>query len=123
MNINEFPIQLIKKYFYIYGVEGQERNRRIEKMTAKESDEFFKLYRAVVNGEISESDMKNRLNGISESGANCPLTYDQFKDIRDNDKWSLQELSDFYRQNPDLYHKYSTRYMDEIVRQKNSGIR
>ncbi|MCX4297996.1 MAG: hypothetical protein OSJ73_13455 [Lachnospiraceae bacterium] len=95
---------------------SREREQAINSLSDLEREAVFNLERDYMLGRITRQDIMDMER--VESGT---MTYSQYKKIMDNDcKGQLRELSQFAKENRELYRQYSDRYGKEREAERNS---
>lgn len=95
---------------------SREREQAINSLSDSERTAVFNLEKDYMLGRITRQDIMDMER--VESGT---VTYSQYKKIMDNDcKGQLRELSQFAKENRELYRQYSDRYGKEREAERNS---
>lgn len=95
---------------------SRERKQAINSLSDSERTAVFNLEKDYMLGRITRQDIMDMER--VESGA---VTYSQYKKIMDNDcKGQLRELSQFAKENRELYRQYSDRYRKEREAERKS---
>lgn len=93
-----------------------EREKAINSLSDSERTAVFNLEKDYMLGRITRQDIMDMER--VESGT---VTYSQYKKIMDNDcKGQLRELSQFAKENRELYRQYSDRYGKEREAERKS---
>ena len=93
-----------------------EREQAINSLSDSERTAVFNLERDYMLGRITRQDIAE----MKQEG-NETMTYAQYKKIMNNDcKGQLQELSQFAKENRELYRQYSDRYGKEREAERKS---
>lgn len=107
--------ELHSKVFSTLG-NSPEREQAINSLSDSEREAVFNLERDYMLGRITRQDIAE----MKQEG-NETMTYAQYKKIMNNDcKGQLQELSQFAKENRELYRQYSDRYGKEREAERNS---
>jgi hypothetical protein len=95
---------------------SREREQAINSLSDLEREAVFNLEKDYMLGRITRQDIAE----MKQEG-NETMTYAQYKKIMDNDcKGQLRELSQFAKENRELYRQYSDRYGKEREAERNS---
>ena len=95
---------------------SREREQAINSLSDSERTAVFNLEKDYMLGRITRQDIMDMER--VESGT---VTYSQYKKMMDNDcKGQLRELSQFAKENRELYRQYSDRYGKEREAERNS---
>ena len=95
---------------------SREREQAINSLSDLEREAVFNLEKDYMLGRITRQDIAE----MKQEG-NETMTYAQYKKIMNNDcKGQLQELSQFAKENRELYRQYSDRYGKEREAERNS---
>ena len=95
---------------------SKERERAISALSEADRAAVFNLERDYMLGRITRQDIAE----MKQEG-NETMTYAQYKKIMNNDcKGQLQELSQFAKENRELYRQYSDRYGKEREAERKS---
>ena len=95
---------------------SREREQAINSLSDSERTAVFNLEKDYMLGRITRQDIAE----MKQEG-NETMTYAQYKKIMNNDcKGQLQELSQFAKENWELYRQYSDRYGKEREAERKS---
>ena len=95
---------------------SREREQAINSLSDLEREAVFNLEKDYMLGRITRQDIAE----MKQEG-NETMTYAQYKKIMNNDcKGQLQELSQFAKENRELYRQYSDRYGKEREAERKS---
>ena len=95
---------------------SREREQAINSLSDLEREAVFNLEKDYMLGRITRQDIAE----MKQEG-NETMTYAQYKKIMDNDcKGQLRELSQFAKENRELYRQYSDRYGKEREAERKS---
>ena len=95
---------------------SREREQAINSLSDSERTAVFNLEKDYMLGRITRQDIAE----MKQEG-NETMTYAQYKKIMNNDcKGQLQELSQFAKENRELYRQYSDRYGKEREAERKS---
>lgn len=95
---------------------SREREQAINSLSDLEREAVFNLEKDYMLGRITRQDIAE----MKQEG-NETMTYAQYKKIMDNDcKGQLRELSQFAKENRELYRQYSDRYGKERETERKS---
>ena len=95
---------------------SREREQAINSLSDSERTAVFNLEKDYMLGRITRQDIAEMKQDGNET-----MTYAQFKKIMNNDcKGQLQELSQFAKENRELYRQYSDRYGKEREAERKS---
>ena len=95
---------------------SREREQAINSLSDSERTAVFNLEKDYMLGRITRQDIAE----MKQEG-NETMTYVQYKKIMNNDcKGQLQELSQFAKENRELYRQYSDRYGKEREAERKS---
>ena len=95
---------------------SREREQAINSLSDLEREAVFNLEKDYMLGRITRQDIAE----MKQEG-NETMTYAQYKKIMNNDcKGQLRELSQFAKENRELYRQYSDRYGKEREAERNS---
>lgn len=93
-----------------------EREQAINSLSDLEREAVFNLEKDYMLGRITRQDIAE----MKQEG-NETMTYAQYKKMMDNDcKGQLRELSQFAKENRELYRQYSDRYGKEREAERKS---
>ena len=95
---------------------SREREQAINSLSDSERTAVFNLEKDYMLGRITRQDIAE----MKQEG-NETMTYAQYKKMMDNDcKGQLRELSQFAKENRELYRQYSDRYGKEREAERKS---
>lgn len=95
---------------------SREREQAINSLSDLEREAVFNLEKDYMLGRITRQDIAE----MKQEG-NETMTYAQYKKMMDNDcKGQLRELSQFAKENRELYRQYSDRYGKEREAERKS---
>ena len=95
---------------------SREREQAINSLSDSERTAVFNLEKDYMLGRITRQDIAE----MKQEG-NETMTYAQYKKMMDNDcKGQLRELSQFAKENRELYRQYSDRYRKEREAERKS---
>lgn len=111
-------VRVAKLYEKVFStpVNSPEREQAYSALSESDKTAVFNLERDCMLGRITRQ-------GIAEmkQEGNETMTYAQYKKIMDNDcKGQLRELSQFAKENQELYRQYSDRYGKEREAERKS---